>query len=128
MRAPQAMPTMGLRPKLGTSRLRATPATTEPRLKKLEDNAGMKNLPRVLRMPMTRAAKETSSRKGNMIWVIRMVRSDFPGIRRKSGAIRCTRWGEKNMPRRIRLPTSNEEHMMTLLARRQVRAAPDFWS
>ena len=41
---------------------------------------GIKNLPMVLSMPIETADSATSSRKGNMITVIRVVRSSWPGI------------------------------------------------
>ena len=124
IRVPQAMPTMAGTPKYGITKARVTPATMEPRLKKLEARAGTKNFPRALRMPMARAAREMSSKKGNMMRVIRVVRASFPATWPKSGAMSRTKNGEAAMPVRVMAPTTRQIHAITLLASLQVRSIP----
>ena len=74
----QAMPTMAGRPKRGSSQASVRPPTMEPRLKKLDDSAGTKNLPLVFSMPMTTAESDTKSRKGSMMRVSVAVSSVLP--------------------------------------------------
>ena len=77
-------------PTRGNSQASDRPPTIEPRLKKVELIAGTKNRPRVLSTPMTTAASETNSRKGNMIRVSLTVSSVLPATWAKSGASRLT--------------------------------------
>ncbi len=123
-RVPQAMPTMGAIPNLGAASARLTPATTEPKLKKLEATEGTKNFPLVLRTPMARAARETRMRKGNMILVIKVVSSSFPGTVPKSGAMTPTISGESQMPAMTTRLRSRVKQKTTLLASRQVFSGP----
>lgn len=122
------MPTMAGMPKRGSTKAQPTPTKMEPKLKKLEARAGMKNFPLVFRMPMATAARDTRSRKGNMILVMVAVRESFPDTCPKSGAMRPTSSGEKKTPRRVIPPTRRVRQTMTLLANRQVCSAPRRWS
>ncbi len=66
---PHAIPAIAGLPSDEKSRASETPPIIDPRLKKLDDMAGTKNLPLVLSIPMTTAARATNIRKGNMIRV-----------------------------------------------------------
>ena len=96
----------------------------EPRLKKLEASEGIKNLSRLLSIPMATAERDTSNRKGNIMEVISVVSSCLPCTREKSGDIKETICPEKNMPRRVIAPTMTISAVITLLASFQVAALP----
>ncbi len=97
----------------------------DPRLKKLEAIEGIKNLFRLFSIPMAMAERDTRSRKGNMMEVIRAVSSCLPGTREKSGDIRETISFEKNMPEDGYSPHQNQvSAAITLLASFQVGPLP----
>ncbi|EKD35275.1 MAG: hypothetical protein ACD_75C01965G0001 [uncultured bacterium] len=98
------------------------PPIREPRLKKLEAMAGMKNLPLVFKMPITTAESEIKTRKGNMILVSCTVSAVLPGTRPKSGARMATISSEKKIPRRVRKLKRMRKKVSTLAASRQVSA------
>ena len=77
---PQAIPAIGLNPYFGAIKDRIIPEIIEPRLKKLEVSAGIKNFPKVFNIPIAMAESETSIRKGNIIEVMSVVSSSLPGI------------------------------------------------
>ena len=96
------------------------PDTIEPRLKKLEAMEGIKNLPRLFKIPMATADSDTRSRKGNIIEVMTVVSSRLPGMSEKSGAMNETRGPENSMPARVMAPTTTIIAAITLLASFQV--------
>jgi hypothetical protein len=76
-----------------------------PRLKKNGAMADQLNMFRVFKKPITRADQETRRRKGNIIWVKRVVRKSFEGSSRKPKATSRTIQGENAIPRRHAAPT-----------------------
>ncbi len=88
---------MALGPKLGSrNQPTATPATIEPRLKKLEAMAGTPNTFFAFNMPITRAASDTRRMNGYITRVSVMVSSAFSPW--NPGASHDTSQGADNMP------------------------------
>ena len=61
----------------------ATPVTIDPRLKKLDAMEGIKTLPRLFKIPMATAERDTRSRNGNMTEVIKRGELALAGDERK---------------------------------------------
>src|ERR1700752_2132040 len=117
-----ASPRIARAPKWGSSQYpSSTPATIDPRLKKLEAIAGMPNTLRAFNMPMTSAASDTRRMNGYMMRVSVTVSAALPGS--KPGASAATSQGAVRTPVTVMALSETAVSVATLSASRQAAAA-----
>src|SRR6266404_342282 len=123
IKVPIARPTNARGPKSGSIHApRVTPPTMDPILKKLEAIAGIPKTLFEFNIPMTKAAMDTMTMKGNMIRVSCAVRAAFSGP--NPGANRPTSCDENTMPARHIDPRTTRVNVATLFASRHAASSP----
>src|SRR4029077_7896103 len=122
MRVPIASPRIARGPKCGSSQYpNSTPATIDPRLKKLEAIAGMPNTLRAFSMPITSAASDTSRMNGYMTLVRVTVSAALSAS--NPGASAATSQGAVMTPSTVIALRETAVRVATLSASRQAAAS-----